>query len=385
MSQVDKHACMQLSIWRMYIIDAFRRDLVLEGNCNCRMSRSFVLIIGIVVGIYLSFRFLLPLVVPFLVAGIVSIMYYPFLRKIYHNCDVWTGRSKRWILVLSVVLFYVVVILVLGVTGMYLFGQCKSIWLNLPFYQVRLLAIVRDCCEQVDEVLRIENGESYAYIEGMMGTVMTTDMSGWIPRMTGYSVQLFGKVFSLVFEVIVTVMATFFLIQDYEMLRSKLLETSWGMSICKMITTCKDTLKVYVKAQGLIMLLDGLLCTLAFFAIRQPYFLVLGPLVAVLDALPILGAGILLIPYGVYLLVMGQVGKGLIILLAYLGCVVIRQMTEPKMIGNKIGMRPIYTLLSMYIGFQLFGVIGFLLGPVGVLIGKEVYGLARNALANAIQ
>ncbi len=344
-----------------------------ENKHKISSYKNILLALVISIVIYLVFRFLLPLVIPFLVAGTVSIIYYPVLRKMCHNSDVWQGKKRRWILVLSVVLLYVVMLLVLGVLCTYLFGQCKSIWLNLPFYQVRLLAIIQDCCQHVDEVLRIGNGESYAYVEGMVGIVMTSDLSEVIPKVTGYSVQFAGKLFGLVFEVIVTVMATFFMIQDYESLKSKLIQSDWGLSVCKMITKCKDTLKAYVKAQGLIMFLDGLVCTLAFFVIGQPYFLVLGPLVAVLDALPILGAGIFLIPYAVYLFVISEAGNGFVILLAYIGCVVIRQMTEPRMIGNKIGMRPIFTLLSMYVGFRLFGVVGFLLGPIGVLVGKEIY------------
>ena len=342
--------------------------------------KKIVLLVSIVLGIYLVFRFLLPLVVPFLIAGIVSVLYYPFLRKVFRKFGVWEGRKRNWLLVLSVALFYVVVVIVLGTLLVYLFGQCESIWLNFPFYQARVLAVVRNCCGHVDDFLRLGDGASFAYIEGVMGTVMVTDWSGMLPKVTGYSVQLAGKIFGIVFEIIVTVMATIFLIQDYEQLREKMLESQWGRSICKIITKSKDTLKAYVKAQGFIMLIDGVICTLAFWVIGQPYFLVLGPLVAVLDALPVLGAGIFLIPYGIYLLIVGKVGRALVIALTYIGCVVVRQLTEPKMIGSKMGMRPIFTLLSMYVGFQLFGVIGFLLGPVGVLIGKEVYSMLANAV-----
>ena len=56
----------------------------------------------------------------------------------------------------------------------------------------------------------------------------------------------------------------------------------------------------------------------------------------------------------------------------------IRQITEPKMIGKQIGLRPIYTIMSMYIGFRLFGVAGFLLGPIGVLIVRQVVLLANK-------
>ena len=343
--------------------------------------KKILLIVLITAGIYLIFRFLLPLVIPFLIAGIVSVLYYPFLRKMFKDSRLWSGKQKKWLLVFAVVLFYVVVVALVSILFAYLFGQCESIWLNFPFYQARILAVVKDFCEYVDTFLRIDNGKSYAYIENVVGAVVVTDWSGVLPKVTGYSVQVVSSIFEIVFEVIVTVMATFFLIQDYEELRKKMLEVEWGKSVCKMVAKCKETLQAYVKAQGFIMLLDGLVCTLAFLLIEQPYYLVMGPLVALLDALPVLGAGIFLIPYSVYLLIVGDVGSALVVLLAYIGCVVVRQLTEPRMIGNKIGLRPIYTLLSMYVGFQLFGIIGFLLGPVGVLAGQEIY----SALANTVQ
>lgn len=335
--------------------------------------RKVVLLVALAVVIYLAFRFLLPLVIPFVIAGIVSVWYYPFLRRVYKNSDVWESKNKKWVLVLSVILLYVVLFVLLGWICSYVMRQCQSMWLSFPFYQARIMGVVRECCGYVDAFLRVDRGESFAYIEDALATVEGIGLNNILPKVTSYSMQLAGKVFSVVFEVIVTVMATFFLIQDYERIRSGMLESEWGRMICRVIAKSKDTLKTYIKAQGLIMLLDGALCTLVFWLIGQPYFLVLGPLVGVLDALPVLGAGAFLIPYSVYLLITGGLGKAFAVVVAYLGCIVIRQLTEPKMLGNKIGMRPICTLASMYVGFQLFGVIGFLLGPVGVLIGQELY------------
>ena len=126
------------------------------------------------------------------------------------------------------------------------------------------------------------------------------------------------------------------------------------------------------------MLLDSIVCTIAFCLIGQPYYVFLGPLTAVVNALPILGAGIILIPYVLYLIFTGSFGKAVIIGIACVCCVVIRQTTEPKMIGKQIGLRPIYTIMSMYVGFRLFGVAGFLLGPIGVLIVRQVVLLANR-------
>ncbi|NLP15413.1 MAG: AI-2E family transporter, partial [Clostridiales bacterium] len=52
----------------------------------------------------------------------------------------------------------------------------------------------------------------------------------------------------------------------------------------------------------------------------------------------------------------------------YLLCQIIREIVEPKLIGNRIGIRPLYTLMSMYVGLKLFGIAGFILGPVGLII-----------------
>lgn len=327
----------------------------------------------IVIGIYLAFRFLLPIVLPFVIAGIVSILYYPFLRRLYRNSDIWRGKRKKWLLVLSVVLFYVVILLLVCWVGSYLFGQGKSIWLNFPFYQAKIMCFLKNCCCQVDTFFRMEDGASFDYVESMMNKMDEDTVSTLLPKVTTYSVQMASRVFGVVFEVIITVMATFFMIQDYEEIREKMLQSQWGRNICNMIAKCKDTLKTYVRAQGLIMVLDGIVCTLAFLLIQQPYAWVLGPLVALVDALPVLGAGLILWPCMAILLFTGEAGKAAIILLAYLGCLLIRQITEPRMIGSKVGMRPLYTIFSMYVGFRLFGVFGFLLGPVGVLIGKELF------------
>lgn len=336
-------------------------------------GKKVITCIAIIVGVYLTFRFLLPLVLPFVIAGVVSLLYYPFLRKLYKNSNMWNGKKKKWLLVISVVLFYAVILLFLFWLASYLFGQGQSIWLNFPFYQARAVYWVQGCCCQMDTFFRIEDGASFAYMENMIWKLWENILSGILPKVTSYSVMVAGRLFGIVFELVIMVIATFFIIQDYEQIRDKMLQSGFGRSMCRVITKCKETLKTYVRAQGLIMLLDGTLCTLAFLVIGQPYFLVLGPLVAIVDALPVLGAGLILIPYTVLLLLTKEFGKALILILAYLGCLLVRQITEPKMIGKKVGIRPLYTIISMYVGFQLFGVFGFLLGPLGVLIGKELY------------
>lgn len=335
--------------------------------------KKIMIMIGIAFGIYLAFRFLLPLVLPFVVAGIVSVIYYPFLRKLYMNNRFLTGKRKKWFLVFSVVFLYLLIFLIIGSLCCYLFGQGQSIIHNLPYYQAELMHLIEECCCRMDIFLRVEKGVCFTYIEGMMDNMWSEPATGMLPKFTSVSVKAAGKIFHIIFCVIVTVMATFFMVQDYDEIRTKMLASEAGRKMCDVVAKCKETLKAYLKAQGVIMLLDGTLCTIAFLLTKQPYAVVLGVLTAIVDALPVLGAGLILIPYALFFLLLGQVGKAAIIFLAYLGCIFVRQMTEPRIVGKKAGMKPLYTIIGMYAGFKLFGVLGFLLGPVGIMIGTEIY------------
>ena len=88
--------------------------------------------------------------------------------------------------------------------------------------------------------------------------------------------------------------------------------------------------------------------------------------IAVLDILPILGTGGIMIPWAVISLVVGNVGLGLKLLLIYGIVTVVRNYVEPKIVGTQLGLHPIITLVSMFIGLRLFGFWGLFGLPVGI-------------------
>ena len=124
----------------------------------------------------------------------------------------------------------------------------------------------------------------------------------------------------------------------------------------------------YLRAQLLIMILVAVCCVTGLVVIRNEYALLLGIFIAILDALPIIGSGMILIPWSIIMLINGNIFAAAILITVYLLCQIIREIVEPKLIGNRIGIRPLYTLMSMYVGLKLFGIAGFILGPVGLII-----------------
>jgi predicted PurR-regulated permease PerM len=100
--------------------------------------------------------------------------------------------------------------------------------------------------------------------------------------------------------------------------------------------------------------------------LRVPYAFILALLTALVDFLPLLGTGIILIPWAIVSLLLGEVRLGVGLLVLYAVSSVIRQILEPKLIGDGLGLHPLLSLAAMYSGLRLFGVWGMILAPLAV-------------------
>ena len=127
-----------------------------------------------------------------------------------------------------------------------------------------------------------------------------------------------------------------------------------------------------LKANLLLMLIAFGLMLVGFLLLRIPYPLLLSGVFALFDFLPVIGVGTFLVPWGIWLLLSGSVGQGIGILVLFVVISIVRQLTEPHLIGRGSGMHPLLTLLSMYAGARLAGAVGILLGPMLALI---LYGV----------
>lgn len=128
------------------------------------------------------------------------------------------------------------------------------------------------------------------------------------------------------------------------------------------------TLLRYLRAQLILMSITFLELFVGFLVLGLDYALAAAFLIAIIDALPILGTGTVLIPWGLYSLLIGDYRLGVGCLALYGIILIVRQVLEPKIVGDSIGLHPLVTLMSMYIGLKLLGFAGMILGPVIVLL-----------------
>lgn len=138
----------------------------------------------------------------------------------------------------------------------------------------------------------------------------------------------------------------------------------------------KHLVGVYFLAQFKIMFVIAVILLTGFFVLGVPYALLLAVLIAVLDFLPIFGTGTALLPWAVVKLFMGEYAFGIGLILLYVLTQVTRQVIQPKIVGDTMGIPPLLTLLFLYLGFKLSGIAGMILAvPVGMLfINLYKYG-----------
>lgn len=130
----------------------------------------------------------------------------------------------------------------------------------------------------------------------------------------------------------------------------------------------------YLRACFLLGLLTFLQTFIGLALLRVPYAFVLALLVALVDFLPLLGTGIILIPWAAVSLLLGKIKLGIGLLILYAVSSVIRQILEPKLIGEGLGLHPLLSLVAMYAGLRLFGVWGMILAPLVTAGVKSVMG-----------
>ena len=105
--------------------------------------------------------------------------------------------------------------------------------------------------------------------------------------------------------------------------------------------------------------------------IKYPLLIALA--IGFVDALPILGSGTVMVPWAIISALNGDLKLGISIIVLWIIMSVVRQFLEPKIVSGKIGIHPIFTLIAMYTGFKLIGVMGMLVGPIVLIILKSIF------------
>lgn len=346
-----------------------------------KLKKTF-LIVGITGAVYLSFRYLLPLVIPFLIAYLFALALRPSAVWLEKKCR-FCVRKKEFHLPLAVI-GGVEILIIMGILGilLYLGGRklCTEAALffdNLPQLLNRLDQWLTGCCFFTESLLHLPKGFLVKMLQEMlMGGSKAMKETAMPFLMVNSMTVLHGIVAATVMGVVLFI-ATILTLQEMEDIRLRRDQSIFRREFALLGGRIMTVGSAWLKTQGSIMVFTMCICTLGLLIMGSPYSILLGVGIGLLDALPIFGTGTVLIPWAIIRLASRDWVYGTGLFVIYIITYLLRQVMEAKVMGGKVGLTPLETLISMYVGLKLFGLLGFILGPIGLLIIEdlvELYG-----------
>lgn len=172
------------------------------------------------------------------------------------------------------------------------------------------------------------------------------------------------------------ILSLYFISKDWNVIKGKI-KDKFPNQILKQISHIYKDLKLklfgFLRAQFILISITAVVNFIGLLVLNVEQALTIAIIIGVVDLLPYLGTGVILIPWGIYSIVTGNLFLGIGLLILYAVTISIRQLAEPKVLSSSLGLNPLATLVSLFVGLQLFGFIGLFIGPVMLVLLLSFY------------
>lgn len=222
-------------------------------------------------------------------------------------------------------------------------------------------------------------GQSTDLTDSITGTLGDSFSLSWITTPLSGVISTAKQIPSILIAVVITLVASCFMTSDYEsimnFIRIQFPEHKRD-DLSRSKSLLKSTLTKMAKAYALIMsvtfteMFIGLTVLRLMGIYSSSYTVIIAIITAVVDIIPVLGTGTVLIPWALYNLIVGNYGLAIGLAVIYAVITVIRQIVEPKLVAGQLGLSPVVTITSLYLGLKIFGVLGMIIAPILVTMLK---------------
>lgn len=213
-------------------------------------------------------------------------------------------------------------------------------------------------------------------VDGLIQGALSSLISSITASLPTAAMGIVSRIPSALFFGVVFLIAAFYFTTDRERIGaglSSLLPLRWQEKLPALRERISKILTGYCKAYLLIMLITFAEMFIGLSILRVNYAFLLAAVIAVVDILPVLGTGTVLIPWAIFSFITSDIKLGIGLVVLYAAGLLIRQFVEPKIVGTTLGLHPLATLASVYISLELIGFIGILIGPMIALLIKELF------------
>ncbi|MFC4320308.1 sporulation integral membrane protein YtvI [Litchfieldia salsa] len=331
---------------------------------------TFIIILIVVIA-----YFILPISLPLIIAFITALFLDPLVKLLQKRA----GLKRH----MSVLIIFILFLLLVTVSGYFIItkviGEAINIIENAPMYINEINRVILDLEKNLayrSQDLPPEFVEAIRkQIEGFLVTLQTYIVSYFnINNLK----SLLTDIPNYLVSFLVYMIALFLFMLDIPNMRQRVnahLTEKTADKVNFMVSRLSYVVLGFIKAQFLVSVLIFITSLVGLFIIAPEVALLMAFIIWIIDVIPIIGSIIVMLPWALFHLITGDIVLGT--KLAILGAIllIIRRTIEPKVMGTHIGLSPLSTLIAMYLGLKLFGILGFIIGPM-ILIA---FNSAREA------
>lgn len=348
-----------------------------------RLTRLSILVMALV-AIYLLFTYVFPIVgkilsylpiifLPFILALVMALIIEPIVRFF----EIKTKIKRAWAVVISLITVVGGFIYLISAIISVIIKELSRLYPQVVHYSDQVISRVIETFgdfelfylrlnlpPQVETAIQENLGKSLQALQALLDSII----NALVQTLT----MLPG---ALIFLMIATV-ATFFITKDRKALVNFSMQFIPGTAQSKTIKVITELFRAligFLKAYSILITITAIITIVSLKVLQLDYILTIGIIVGICDILPVLGPGTIFVPWITWHFITGNTRLAISLLIVYILISVVRQFLEPKIVGDNIGLHPLATLISLYAGLQLGGIIGMIMGPVLVVIIMACY------------
>lgn len=347
-------------------------DNVTKRRLKILIDLLFFAVIGLL--LYLFFKYVFGFAAPLLVGFALALCVEPAVR---YFSELGVFNRKIWGFVLTAAVWGILIFALVKLGGV-LYRQSASL---MSFLQSRSGDLFGGIRSFLDSAL---SGISQPLALSVMNYLdnFSSSLLDTVLELLGGVGGILSSVPSMVMSLFVAVVSSVFFSIDLPKVKGVFFSMIPARHIVDFFEmkgfVIEKTLKI-LRAYIIIIAITSVELYIGFSVLHVEYGLLFSVMIALLDALPIIGTGTFLIPWGLFEILTGNpsLGIGLLVLLGVIS--IVRELITPRLVGKQIGLNPLITLVGMYVGMQLFGFLGLFLSPIILMFVKN---LSENGKIN---
>lgn len=339
------------------------------------VGKRILCIFAILIGLYLSFKLAI-FYMPFLIAFIISLLMEPAIKYLMKKTNL--SRKLSSIIIFIITFGIIIGALIWGIAT--LISESTNLLQGINNYFEKAYIQIQELINRFDFNKMQLSNEVSGILQDSAGDILYK-ISTWTKSVLNDLINVVTSLPSMIIYLVITILSLYFICIDKIYMLDMLehhMPKMWVRKIGLHLKEITGALGGYLKAELILIVVSFIISLVGLYVfmfaglnIHYPLLIALG--IAFVDALPILGSGTVMVPWAIIVALDGDLTLGISILVLWIIMSIVRQFLEPKIVSNKIGIHPIFTLIAMYTGFKIIGVIGMLIGPIILIIFKNIF------------